>query len=239
MINLRAAKALTVKSAFFRKGVITIGILITGLFSAVLAILAWFGANTGNFIVMIDRDEFRRGIFLSTDENFVKPEPRLYAASIGEVDNISYADINRNLVKETPGSYIDPEFSYLAFTYYLKNTGDTAVDIKYRIYITENYRSADAAVRVLLIEDDETERLFQKPDTVEHQYLAMPEALYFVDDITVCEDTILAFPPGAVKKFSVIIWLEGQDPDCNDSLLGGMIKLRMKFDIADDEEAEE
>jgi hypothetical protein len=37
----------------------------------------------------------------------------------------------------------------------------------------------------------------------------------------------------------VIIWLEGQDPDCNDSLLGGMIKLRMKFDIADDEEAEE
>lgn len=233
---MRASKALTVKRVFFRRGLVTIGILITGLFSAVLAILAWFGANTGNFIVMLDRDEFRRGICLCSDGSFSKPEPRLYAASIGEVDNISYTDINLNLVKENPGTYIDEEFSYLAFTYFLKNSGEEPVDIKYRIYITENYRNADQAVRVLLIEDDERERMFQKPDSVEHEYYAMPDALHFVDDKVVCEDIIHEFQPGEVRKFSVIIWLEGQDPDCTDDLLGGMIKLRMKFDIVEEEE---
>ena len=89
---------------------------------------------------------------------------------------------------------------------------------------------------MLTIEDDERERMFQKPDSVEHEYYAMPDALHVVDDKVVCEDIIHEFQPGEVRKFSVIIWLEGQDPDCTDDLLGGMIKLRMKFDIVEEEE---
>ena len=73
MINLRQQKGLDGKSAFFRKGVITIGILITGLFSAVLAFSPGSGQTPATH-QMLDRDEFRRGIFLSTEENFVKPE---------------------------------------------------------------------------------------------------------------------------------------------------------------------
>jgi len=232
---MRVSKALTVKKVFFRKGVITFGILITGLFSVILAVLAWFGASTGNFIVMLDKEEYQRGIMLCSDGSFSKPEPRLYADSIGEVDNISYSDINFQLVKESCGSYIDPEFSYLAFTYYIKNAGEVPVNIRYRIYITENYRNADEAIRVLLIEDDETERMFQKPDKVDHTYQQMPPAFHFMDDKTVCEDLVVDFQPDAIKKFCVIIWLEGQDPDCNDDILGGMIKLRMKFDIVDED----
>ena len=228
---MRPSKALTVKKVFFRKGVVTFGILITGLFSVILAILAWFGASTGNFIVMVDKDEYRRGIVLCSDGSFSKPEPRLYATSIGEVDNISYNDIDFKQAKECSGTFIDPEYSYLAYTYYIKNAGVVPVDINYRIYITENYRNADEAIRVLLIEEDDRERLFQKPDKVEWVYNGMPEAIHFIDDKTVCEDKIIDFQPGEIRKFCVIIWLEGQDPDCTDDLLGGMIKLRMKFDI--------
>ncbi|MCK9537210.1 MAG: hypothetical protein M0R05_06510 [Bacilli bacterium] len=233
---MRPAKALTVKKVFFRKGVVTFGVLITGLFSVILAILAWFGASTGNFIVMLDKTEYRRGIMLCEDGSFSKPSPRLYASSVGEIDNISYNDIDFRHVKESAGTFKDdPDFSYLAYTYYIKNAGEVPVNISYRIYITENYRNADEAIRVLLIENDEAERLFQKPDKVEWVYNGMPEAVYFIDNKTVCEDKITNFQPGEIRKFCVIIWLEGQDPDCTDEMLGGMIKLRMKFDIDEEE----
>ena len=232
---MKGPRVLTVKKVFFRRGAVSVGFLITGLFSIILAILAWFGANTGNFIIVLDKDGYRRGIMLCTEESFGKPEPRLYTSPIGDVNNISYDDIQLQQIKQTDGAFYDTDSSYLAYTFYLKNNGSETVNIQYRVYITETYRNADKAIRVLLVEDDEYERLFQKPDNVECEYRGMPPSIHFVDNDTVVLDIITDFKPGDIKKFSIVIWLEGQDPDCTDDILGGMIKLRMKFDIMDEE----
>lgn len=232
---MKGSRILTVKKVFFRKGAVSVGFLITGLFSIVLAILAWFGANTGNFIIVLDKDGYRRGIMLCTEESFGKPEPRLYTSPIGDVNNISYDDIQLQQIKQTDGAFYDNDSSYLAYTFYMKNNGVENVDVQFRIYITETYRNADEAIRVLLIEDDEQERLFQKPDNVEHDYGDMPPAIHFVDNVTIVRDIITDFKPGDIKKFCIVIWLEGKDPDCIDDILGGMIKMRMRFDIMDEE----
>ena len=34
-------------------------------------------------------------------------------------------------------------------------------------------------------------------------------------------------------KYTVVIWLEGNDPDCVDDIIGGTLKLSMDFKIAE------
>ena len=45
------------------------------------------------------------------------------------------------------------------------------------------------------------------------------------------KDVIEDFSPGDVMKYTVVIWLEGNDPDCVDAIIGGVMKLEMKFGV--------
>ncbi len=42
--------------------------------------------------------------------------------------------------------------------------------------------------------------------------------------------------PGEVHKYTVVIWLEGDDPDCTDELIGGHIGMDFHFQLVDEEE---
>lgn len=35
--------------------------------------------------------------------------------------------------------------------------------------------------------------------------------------------------PSQIDKYTIIVWLEGDDPDCTDAILGGQLKLKMEF----------
>ena len=35
------------------------------------------------------------------------------------------------------------------------------------------------------------------------------------------------FTPGDKDHFTIVVWIEGDDPDCNNELLGGGIKMHM------------
>ena len=35
------------------------------------------------------------------------------------------------------------------------------------------------------------------------------------------------FKPGEIDKFTIVIYLEGDDPDCIDALIGGDMKMHM------------
>ena len=39
--------------------------------------------------------------------------------------------------------------------------------------------------------------------------------------------------PGEKDKYTVVIWLEGNDPDCVDKIIGGTMKLGMNFKIVE------
>ena len=38
-----------------------------------------------------------------------------------------------------------------------------------------------------------------------------------------------SFKPGEIDKYTIVIWLEGDDPDCVDALIGGEIKMHMNI----------
>ena len=37
------------------------------------------------------------------------------------------------------------------------------------------------------------------------------------------------FKPGDIDKITIFVWLEGDDPECVDNLLGGEIKIHMEI----------
>ena len=43
---------------------------------------------------------------------------------------------------------------------------------------------------------------------------------------------INGFEPEEITKFTVVIWIEGNDPDCIDWLVGGQLKVDMLMSIA-------
>ena len=55
------------------------------------------------------------------------------------------------------------------------------------------------------------------------------DTVAFEDDTHVGLDHVENFSPGDVIKYTIVIWLEGSDPECTDNLLGGEIKLHMEF----------
>ena len=44
------------------------------------------------------------------------------------------------------------------------------------------------------------------------------------------------FKKGEIDKFTIVIWLEGNDPECTDEIRGGKIKFSMNFSVNDTKE---
>lgn len=54
------------------------------------------------------------------------------------------------------------------------------------------------------------------------------------DDI-VCQDIRKKIKDQGVDKYTVVIWLEGDDPDCTDDLFGGHVEMNMMFSTVEEE----
>ena len=37
------------------------------------------------------------------------------------------------------------------------------------------------------------------------------------------------FKPGDIDRYTLVVWLEGDDPECVDAILGGEIKMHMEI----------
>lgn len=224
------------EKALKRNKIFRIGIILSGLFSLAFGVVTFYGQDSGNFMMSIDRDAYTRGIVLSTTKDFDNPQARLMTDPIDEARDLTYRWLKIDEIVNHDGNYKDPDFDYVAYTFYIQNNGTETVNVSYHITISEVSNHMDDAVRVLIIEDGK-ESLYQKIDQVDEfgNYPVYPPALlepsYFVSDTIIARQTFTNFKPQDVKKYSVIVWLEGYDPDTTDDILGGNIKMEMIFSI--------
>ncbi len=57
----------------------------------------------------------------------------------------------------------------------------------------------------------------------------------FLSSTTVAGGTVTSVDPMEAHKYTVVIWLEGDDPDCTDDLIGGHAGMDMNFTLIDEE----
>lgn len=201
--------------------------------SAVIATVTFYGQNVGNLTIDLDDKLSKVGIAMSDEPNFETQSNRLFGDVLGEAKPISQSVVFPEFVTDTDGSFKSVGGDYIGFTFYLKNVGNEAVSIQAILRITEVTRNVDAAVRVWVFEDEEN-AIYQKPDDVVHDYPSSYKPTTHFDSSTmIFQKTYKDFLPEEVKKFSIILWIEGEDPDCTNigdkPIEGGTFKTGMSF----------
>ncbi len=193
------------------------------LIVAFLFILSFMQEKMGNFTINLDRLElFRKGIAIDYDPNFSAPTARLVASPVEDATNISINDIPDN-VADVDGDHNGQ--NYMAYTYYLRNAGKEDVAYVASINVESASKGADDAVRVAVWQNG-NKTVYAKASAD-----GTPEkgCVNFVSDSVVCLITEEDFLVGNVDKYTVAVWLEGDDPECVDRIVGGSIQLGMKI----------
>ena len=204
--------------------ILLIVVLLLGVFYA----LSLFVNRAGNFTVWIP-DELAGVITLSDTPDFEVCSTVLEADVIPSMDNITKSWMPDNL-DEVDGCHNGN--NYIAYTFYLKNAGIDEIEYLSQINIHAVTLESDHAVRVMVIKNGE-ETVYAKAQKGSNE--PEPDTVPFLSKTKVLENTTDHFEPGEVDKYTVVIWLEGNDPECVDNIRGGVVKMSMNFQVLDSE----
>lgn len=199
---------------------------------AIIAIayaISYFYDKYGSFTVKISKyDMMRQGLTLSEVPEYNKTNAVLNADIVYDMTNISGEDLPDNIDMEN-GSHNGE--SYIAYTFYLINAGDDTISYDGEMTIENVTNSVDEAVRVAVyINGKKTVYGKTKSDGTGKEGDCDSE---FTSSTVVMTSHHEGFEPQAKDKYTVVIWLEGNDPDCTDELIGGTLKLGMDFKIVE------
>jgi hypothetical protein len=115
--------------------------------------------------------------------------------------------------------------NYLAYTFFVENQGNDVSDYWNEVEIADVIKNVDDAVRVRIYRDGEYITYAKlgadgKPE---------PNTVPFIDDSIIALQHIENFKPGDIHKYTLVLWVEGSDPECTDNILGGEFKVVMNF----------
>lgn len=179
--------------------------------------------NSGNFTITLDRNLYlEKNIILYDDTDYKVFRSELFAPSVEDFDNIKESWLPDNLEE---GSGSKNGESYIAYSFYAENIGDKTSDYWSELQIKDVIKNVDEAVRI---------RLYKNGEYVNYAKLAKngqpePGTVAFEEDRLVIREHVENFAPGQINKYTIVMWIEGTDPECTDNLLGGEIKIAMEF----------
>jgi hypothetical protein len=200
-----------------------------------------------NLKVLVDKE----GMFimsLSHDMKFSNPSEVISLGGPRYMDNITLMDIYSLIpeIEAAEGPYArSKEINCIAATFYLKNI--TKEDHLYRetMVFEEITKDIDEAIRIMIIRNGEKTVYAKKKkdgdieEVVPGEYFTedgknIPDAqpwmtVPFISRERAYYETGLSLAAGEIVKYTVMIWLEGNDPECVDDILGGTLKMRMEF----------
>ena len=223
-------KAKSLGAALLRMDRMQLFLLIMVITVAFLFILAFMQEKMGNFTINLNRLElYRKGIAISATGDFEDPTARLVVETVQDATNTSLSDLPTNL-DDFDGSHNGR--NYMAYTYYVRNAGKEDVNYVARVVLNACAKGAEQAVRVAVWRNGE------------RVVYAMPAAdggdeedcVSFESDKIVCTYTEENFLVGNVDKYTIVIWMEGEDPECVDAIVGGSVEFSMTIDAMDSDE---
>ncbi|MPM53467.1 hypothetical protein SDC9_100235 [bioreactor metagenome] len=216
---------------------VMIGLLVSLLLLSIAYATVWFANQAGRFTVNLDPEAFSKyGLSISENWEFNDPTVMLEGSAINNMDNIteSWLPKDKDLDKGE-GSHNGE--NYIAYTFYIRNSGTENIDYYTSIDITSSALGTENAIRVKVFENGNETTYGKAPlaGTEQNEKSRFAVDKTFLTDEKVMETTFKGFKSGQINRYTVVIWLEGEDPECVDKILGGEVKLSMNFHIIDKE----
>lgn len=237
--------------------------------TAAIAGFALLAEMQGHFTISMSEEMFREGFIISEDEGFETSTSHLFATPAVNVPCISIVDIPEN-VDDMMGEH---NGNYFAYTFYLRNEGQSLADYVWEIRLRSDSVVSSAAWLMVFVDGemtiyakanaDGTPAALPAQGVTDYGYLDPPlyehaadksqyeivdkiDALtywrvvpkpFFSEDIVAAgrrEDTMV----GEVHKYTVVVWIEGDDPDCTNELIGKHVGFEMYMQMVHEEEEE-
>ena len=202
---------------------VKIAFLLLIIFLSIVYLFLYIVYDGGRFTVSLDRNmSNRKNVFLSEDGKVKSKTRQLSADTIDYMDNISIKWLPENIDTDATGAHNGD--NYIAYTFYVVNAGEEKVHYWYEIDIDDTIKNVDEAIRIMVYRNG-TPTVYAKRSKVTDK--REPGTKKFVsNDIAVLEQR-KNLKPGSKDRFTIVIWIEGDDPECQNDLLGGEIKMNM------------
>ena len=206
------------------KRILKIILLVLILLLLLLYFVVGIVYNRGNFSITLDRNlYFDRGLIIYDDPEYKVYRSELYAEAPNTFDDIASSWLPSNIASLGGGSHNGD--NYLAYTFYIENIGPEVADYWSEIVIDDVIRNVDDAIRIRLYNNGEFVTYAKLAENGENE----PNTVAFLADDLVMREHTENFAPGDVDEYTIVLWLEGNDPECTDNILGGELKVHMKF----------
>ena len=186
--------------------------------------------NSGNFSITLDKNLYLdNGIIIYDDFQYKVYRTELLAKAPETFNSIKEIWLPEEIKDYEGGSHNGD--SYLVYTFYIENTGDEVAGYTREVIIDDVIKNVDAAIRVRIYKNGEylTYAKLSSEGEVE------PNTVPFIDDKIIMSEDVTNFKPNDIDKYTIVLWIEGEDPDCTDNILGGEFKVRMNFKPIDAE----
>ena len=214
-------------AALLRMDKLQKALVVLALAFGVLFALSFMQENMGNFTINLNRLElFRRGVAIADNGDFKNATARLAADAVDNGTNIAAEDLPDNL-DDIDGSHNGK--NYVAYTFYIRNAGKTDLGYSAKLKVVSASKGVDKAARV---------RVYRNGEPTTYAAAAAdgnpePNTEPFASKDVVTTISHNNFRVGDVDKYTVVIWLDGDDPECVDKIIGGAVEFGFDFDSSE------
>lgn len=213
------------------------------LFSALVAVLlvmyiiSLLWTQTGDLTISIGDLYDGKTIMLSEDGNFDPAKVVLDGGVVKEVTNITKSWLPKDSVLDSSKGGEHNGDNYLAYTFFLRNTGDKDLDYETVFTVTGQSKSADEAVRFMVYKNGKPS-VYAKGQYKDRSK-AETDATKWKDDTTIYNEKKSTLKSGDTDKYTVVVWAEGNDAECVDAIRGGHVRSQMVFNVVPENDVKE
>lgn len=218
-------------AALLRMDKLQKALVVLALAFGVLFALSFMQENMGNFTINLNRLElFRRGVAIADNGDFNNATARLAADAVDNGTNIVAEDLPDNL-DDIDGSHNGK--NYVAYTFYIRNAGKTDLGYSAKLKVVSASKGVEKAARV---------RVYRNGEPTTYAAAAAdgspePNTEPFASKDVVTTISHANFRVGDVDKYTVVIWLDGDDPECVDKIIGGAVEFGFDFDSSETDDS--
>lgn len=220
--------------------------------------------DRSDFTITVSGGLLEKGFQLSETVDFEDPQVRLVAEPNDQFANaMSIQDLPTDL--DTVGGGSHHGENYFAYTFWVRNAGQQPIDCEWYVRLMDSTNRLEQALWVMIYEegsqtiyaayapDGGPEHLSGYADYPLREQAANPDTQYYrsaagapgvrttgynpySEERRVAGGTFENFEPAQKRRYTVVLWLEGDDPECTNELLEGTALFDFNFRIIGEED---
>ena len=205
--------------------IIKISLLILLLFLIIIYLVLKVTYHGGSFVVNLKPNESIDSGLAMYESLYDRVGKRtLKADNLQFMDNISIKWLPSNINDAGEGSHNGD--NYIAYTFYIENQGKDVLNYWYKMVIDDIVKNVDEAARIMIFINGES-TVYAKGSSRDGTPEKDTEKFRDDKDGTIILKQRANLYPGEIDKITVVVSIEGDDPECIDALIGGELKMHM------------